>query len=114
MAIKKDPKTGQFVKGHKSRGRPAGSGNFLKLKSVLTSADKNAPDAIQFLIDVFNGNIKGASVTNRQAAAIKIIDLALKNKELTDKEQKALEDLKGESKDSEEDSGPIISLTAVK
>jgi hypothetical protein len=109
MATVQDPKSGKFKAGHKPLGRPTGSKNKLKITDVLLDADKHSTDALEFLIQVMNGNVKGASTTQRQSAAIKIIDLAYKNKtdsEKTDSTDNAIADLT-------HDDTPKISLTAI-
>ena len=90
-------------------GRPLGSKNKVKITDVLADADKYSVEALQFLLEVMRGQVKGASVTTRQAAAIKVLDLALKNQIAL---EKTVTDL-NETVHLVEDDSPIISLKAV-
>lgn len=108
---KQDKTTGKFKKGHKGPGRPAGSKNKLKIKDVLEDADKFSTEAFTFLLEVMRGAHKTASITTRQAAALKVIELAMKHKVDLDKLEGAVEDL---TPKAEQEETPMISLKAVK
>ena len=80
MATVQDSKSGKFKQGHKGPGRPAGSKNKLRLTDVMADCDKLSTEALEMLVMVMRDEVKGASVSQRMGAAVKILDIAYKNK----------------------------------
>lgn len=110
MAIVQDKKTGKILEGSRPLGRPKGSRNKLRLSEVMVDCDKLSIEALEMLVKVMRDQVKGATVSQRMSAAVKILDLAYKNK--TDAENageggKAVGDL------MEETWAPAISLKAL-
>lgn len=95
----------------KGAGRPPGAKNKLlsKLEQAMKSADNSSKDAVKYLQDVINGEVKGASVSNKITCAVKILDLSFKYE---DRLKEALEEGRtpvGAKVDDKPDVAPLIS-----
>ena len=109
----------QFKEGYDERrsnaGRKPGSPNKMKstLEDAWKKADRGSGAAVEFLKDVMEGDITGASVTNRITCAVKVLELSEKYKEaIEEKLGISLEPVADSKPKEEETPKPLISLTS--
>lgn len=105
-----------FDERRANAGRKKGGTNKLKslMEESLKRADRGSKDAVGIILEMMNGDIKGASASNRLTAAVKILELSEKYKELIDDRLSEEAEVRDKPKEEETKAPakPIIALTA--